>query len=187
MAETRNLLKYQVYPERMIFCSRLYSAFWKIPPTLLYPQFSQFVIDLDSCAPTTHNIELFHKLCQEMLDIFIDESDRNNKIICLMKKYSFRDLQQKFILKYPTDGVLDIYIDEVHKHIPYCILQVKNEIGSKATEPMAQAIFYWLKRICICKQDRNDQLFSWTNFPAVFLLHYGESCCFTCLNNYTAF
>jgi len=186
-AETRNLLEHQVHPERMISCGRPYSAFREIPPTLLCPQFSQFVIDLDSCAPSTHDIELFHELCQEMSDIFVDESDRNDEIIRLMKKYGFRDLQQKFISKYPTDGALDIYIGEVHKHVPYCILQVKNEIGSKVAEPMAQAIFYWLEGIRACKQDRDDQLFSWTNFPAALLLHYGESCCFTCLNIYTAF
>jgi len=108
-AETGNLLERQIQPERMIFCGRPYSAFWAIPPTLLCPQFSQFVADLDSCTPSTRDIELFHELCQEMLDIFVDESDRNDQFITLMKKYGFRDLQRKFISKYPADGVLDIY------------------------------------------------------------------------------
>jgi len=180
-AETRNLLERQVHPERMIFCGRPYSAFWAIPPTLLCPQFSQFVVDLDSCTPSTDDIELFHELCQEMSDIFVDESepDRNDQFISLMEKYGFGDLQRKFISKYPADGVLDIYIEKVHEHVPYCILQVKNEIGSTAAEPMAQAIFYWLEGIRVCKQDRGNQLFSRTNFPAALLLHYGASCCFT--------
>ena len=139
------------------------------------------MVDLDSCTPSTDDIELFHELCQEMSDIFVDESEpaRNDQFISLMEKYGFGDLQRKFISKYPADGVLDIYIEKVHEHVPYCILQVKNEIGSTAAEPMAQAIFYWLEGIRVCKQDRGNQLFSRTNFPAALLLHYGASCCFT--------
>ena len=185
--ELGNLLKRQVKPEKMIFYGRPYSAFWAIPPTLLCPQFSQFMIDLDSCTPSTHDIELFHELCQQMSDLFVDEYSRNERFVTLMNKYGFSDLSRKLISKYPTDGVFDTYINEVHEHVTYCILEVKNEIGSKNAEPMAQAIFYWLEAIRLCKQDKDNQLFSRTNFPAVLLLHYGESCCFTCLNIYTGF
>jgi len=145
------------------------------------------MIDLDSCVPLTHNIELFYELCQEISDIFVDGFNRNDQFITLIKKYSFSDLQQKLILKYPTDGILDIYIDEVYEHITYCILEIKNEIGSKAIEPITQAIFYWLETICLCIQDRDNQLFSQTNFPAILLLQYGKCCCFICLDIYTIF
>ena len=183
--ELKSLLKRQVKPEKMIFYGRPYSAFWAIPPTLLCPQFSQFMIDLDSCTPSTHDIELFHELCQQMSDLFDDERHRNERFITLMNNYGFSDLSRKLISDYPTDGVFDTYIDEVHKHVTYCILEVKNEIGSRNAEPMAQAIFYWLEAIRLCKQDRDNRLFSRTNFPAALLLHYGES--FTCLNIYTGF
>jgi len=145
------------------------------------------MIDLDFCTPSSHDIELFHELCQQMSDLFDDERHRNERFITLMNNYSFSDLSRKLILDYPTDGVFNTYIDEVHKHVTYCILEVKNEIGSKDAEPMAEAIFYWLEAICLYKQDRDNQLFSQTNFPAALLLCYGESCCFTCLNIYTGF
>ena len=57
-----------------------------------------------------------------------------------MNNYGFSDLSRKLISNYPTDGVFDTYIDEVHKHVTYCILEVKNEIGSRNAEPMAEAV-----------------------------------------------
>jgi len=39
------------------------------------------VIDLDSCTPSTQDIELFLELWQDMSDIFDDEFNRNNRFI----------------------------------------------------------------------------------------------------------
>jgi len=44
-------------------------CFQAIPPTLLCPQFSQFVIDLDSCTPSTLDGEQFHQLRHIMADL----------------------------------------------------------------------------------------------------------------------
>ena len=75
-----------------------------------------------------------------MSDLFDEERHRNERFITLMNNYGFSDLSRKLISDYPTDGVFDTYIDEVHKHVTYCILEVKNEIGSRNAEPMAEAV-----------------------------------------------
>jgi len=184
--EIDNFRKSQAQPTSMIFCGRPYSAFLEIPPTLLCPQFSQFVIDLDSCTPSTRDIRLFHELCQEMSDIFVDTVERNARFLDIMCRYGFSDLQRKMIGDYTTGGVLDVYNDKVHRRATYCILEVKNEIGQLVAEPMTRAEFHWLEAIRLCT-DKDNKVFSRTNFPGVLLLHHGESCCSTCLFIYAVF
>jgi len=79
-ADTSQSKKRQERSNEMIFCGRPYSVFEAVPPTLLCPQFSQFVIDLDSCTPSTLDIEHFHELCTQMSDIFIRELPRKYQI-----------------------------------------------------------------------------------------------------------
>ena len=165
----------------MIFCGRPYSAFEAVPPTLLCPQFSQFVIVLDSCTPSTLDIDHFHELCTQMSDIFIRELPRNIKFIEIMRKFGFPDLERKVIGEFYSDGGLDVYVTEVDQVVSYCILQVKNEIGKGTGEPTVQAALYWLEAIRLSTKERGDKIFSQTNFPAVLLLHYGESHCSTYL------
>jgi len=43
------------------------------------------MIDLDSYTPSTQDIGLFHKLCQDMSDIFNDKFNRNGQFIDIMK------------------------------------------------------------------------------------------------------
>ena len=162
--------------ETMVFCGRPYSAFWTIPPTLLCPQFSQFVIDLDSCTPSTQDIGLFHELCQEMSDLFDDKFNRNDRFISIMKDHGFSDLDGGYIGRYPCDGRLKVYVSKACRDAIYCILQVENEIPNVTSEPMAQVIFHWLEAVRITTGGKDNQLLSKTNFPAVLLLHYGESC-----------
>jgi len=175
-AKVENFRDTQARVETMIFCGRPYSAFWAIPPTLLCPQFSQFVIDLDSCTPSTQDIGLFHELCQDMSDIFDDEFNRNVRFINVMKEYGFSDLDRGYIGHYPCDGRLKVFVSKAHRDAIYCILEVKNEIPNVTSEPMAQAIFYWLEAVRIMIGGKDNQFLSKTNFPAVLLLHYGESC-----------
>ena len=170
----------QARVETMIFCGRPYSAFWSIPLTLLCPQFSQFVIDLDSCTPSTQDIGLFHELWQDMSDIFDDEFNRNDRSIDVMKDHGFSDLDRGCIGHYPCDGRLKVYISKAHRDAIYCILEVKNEIRNVTSEPMAQAIFFWLEAVRNMTGGKDNQFLSKTNFPAVLLLYYGESCP-TCL------
>ena len=173
-AKVKNFRATQAEAENMVFCGRPYSAFWVIPPTLLCPQFSQFVIDLDSCTPSTQDIGLFHDLCQEMSDIFDNKFNRNGQFIDILKEYGFSDLDRGYIGQYPCDGRLKVYINKAHRDAIYCILEVKNEIPNVSSEPMAQAIFYWLEAVRIMIGGKDNQFL--TNFPAVLLLHYGESC-----------
>ena len=167
----------QARVETMIFCGRPYSAFWSIPLTLLCPQFSQFVIDLDSCTPSTQDIGLFHELWQDMSDIFDDEFNRNDRSIDVMKDHGFSDLDR---------GRLKVYISKAHRDAIYCILEVKNEIPNVTSEPMAQAIFFWLEAVRNMTGGKDNQFLSKTNFPAILLLHYGESCS-TCVFIYFTF
>ena len=124
-AKVENFRDTQARVETMIFCGRPYSAFWSIPPTLLCPQFSQSVIDLDSCTPSTQDIGLFHELCQDMSDIFDDEFNRNDRFIDVMKDHGFSDLDRGYIGHYPCDGRLKVYISKAHRDAVYCILKVK--------------------------------------------------------------
>ena len=59
-AATGQFAKHQIHSDQAIFCSRLYFIYQVIPPTLLCPQFSQFMVDLDSCIPSTSDIEFFY-------------------------------------------------------------------------------------------------------------------------------
>ena len=185
-AKVKTFRETQAQVETMVFCGRPYSAFWAIPPTLLCPQFSQFVIDLDSCTPSNQDIGLFHELCQEMSDLFDDEFNRNGRFIMLMKEYGFSDLNRGYIGHYPCDGQLNVFISKANRDAVYCILEVKNEIPNVTSEPMAQAIFYWLEAVRIMTGGKDNQFLSKTNFPAVLLLHYGEICS-TCLFIYFTF
>ena len=180
-ANTSQFKKRQERPNEMIFCGRPYSAFEAIPPTLLCPQFSRFVIDLDSCTPSTLDMEHFYELYTQMSDIFIRELPRNIRFIEIMRKFGFPDLERKVIGEFYSDGGLDVYVTEVDQVVSYCILEVKNEVGKGSGEPMAQAAFYWLEAIRLFTQGRGNKSFSETNFPAVLLLHYGENCCSACL------
>ena len=180
-ADTSQFMKRQERSNEMIFCSRPYSAFEAVPPTLLCPQFSQFVIDIDSCTPSTLDIEHFHELCTQMSDIFIRELPRNIRFIEIMRKFGFPDLERKVIGEFYNDGGLDVYVTEIDQVVSYCILEVKNEIGKGTGEPTVQAALYWLEAIRLFTKERGDKIFSQTNFPAVLLLHYGESCCSTYL------
>jgi len=185
-ADTRRFNNRQEEPCEMIFCGRPYIAFRVVPPVLLCRQFSQFVIDVDACTPSTCDIELFHELCQQMSDIMDEKFERNKRFIDIMKVHGFHDLQRKQIGKYINDGTMDVFIDEVHEHVTYCVLQVKNEIGKAAGEPMAEAALHWLESIRYFIEGKDGKIFSRTNFPAVLLLHYGESVvCFACLFIYT--
>ena len=163
----------------MIFCDRPYFAFEAVPPTLLCSQFSQFVIDLDSCTPSTLDIEHFHELYTQMSDIFICELPRNIRFIEIMRKFGFPGLERKVIGEFYSDGGLGVYVTEVDQVASYCILEVKNEIGKGTGEPTVQAVLFWLEAIRLFTKERGDKIFSQTNFPAVLLLHYGESRCST--------
>jgi len=44
------------------------------------------------------------------------------------------------------------------------------------SEPMAQTIFFWLEVIHNATGDKGSRFISKANFPAVLLLHHGESC-----------
>ena len=89
------LIKRQKDPNKMIFCCRPYSAFQAIPPTLLCPQFSQFMIDLDSCTPSTLDIEQFHQLRRIIADesIYDDGLERCAYFINNIREYGFRGFQ----------------------------------------------------------------------------------------------
>jgi len=175
-AKIKNFCVMQAQVETIVFCGHSYPTFWAIPPTLLYPQFSQFVINLDSCTPSTQDIGLFYELCQDMSDIFDNEFNRNGRFIDIMKKYSFSNLNRGYIGHYPCNGQLKVYISKAHWDAIYCILEVKNKIPNVTSEPMAQAIFYWLEAVRIMTRGKDNQFLSKTNFLAVLLLHYGESC-----------
>ena len=54
------------------------------------------------------------------------------------------------------------------------------------SEPMAQAIFFWLEAVRNATEGKENQFLSKANFPAVLLLRYGESCS-TCLFIYFIF
>ena len=185
-AKVKTFHETQAQVETMVFCGHPYSAFWAIPPILLCLQFSQFVIDLDSCIPSNQDIGLFHKLCQDMSDIFDDEFNRNGRFIMLMKEYGFSNLNRGYIGHYPCDGQLKVFISKANWDAVYCILKVKNKIPNVTLEPMAQAIFYWLEAVHIMTRGKDNQFLSKTNFPAVLLLHYSESCS-TCLFIYFTF
>ena len=174
-ADTSRFAKRQMYSDQTIFCGRPYSNYQAIPPTLLCPQFSQFMVDLDSCTPSTSDIEFFYQLSHEMSDI-IGEAERNNVFINIMRKHGFPDFSKTFIGKYHNDGTLEVRINQLGKSAIYLVLEVKNELGKGGAEPMVQAALYWLESIRPFAEDGNSQLRYQTNFPAVLLLHNGERC-----------
>jgi len=121
-----------------------------------------------------------------MSDIFDDKFNRNGWFIMLMKEYGFSNLDRGYIGHYPYDGQLKVFICKANRDAVYCILEVKNEIPNVTSKPMAQVIFYWLEAVCIMTRGKDNQFLSKTNFPAVLLLHYSESCS-TCLFIYFTF
>ncbi|KAL9716775.1 hypothetical protein Ac2012v2_001227 [Leucoagaricus gongylophorus] len=175
-AATGQFAKRQIHSDQAIFCGRPYSIYQAIPPTLLCPQFSQFMVDLDSCTPSTSDIEFFYQLSHEMSDIFTQEAERNNVFINIMRKHGFPDFSKTFIGKYHNDGTLEVRINQLGKSAIYLVLEVKNELGKGGAEPMVQAALYWLESIRPFAEDGNSQLHYQTNFPAVLLLHNGERC-----------
>jgi len=110
-----------------------------------------------------------------MSDIFDNKFNRNGQFIDIMKKYSFNNLNRGYIGHYPCNGQLKVYISKAHWDAIYCILEVKNKIPNVTSEPMAQAIFYWLEVVRIMTRGKDNQFLFKTNFLAVLLLHYGES------------
>ena len=175
-AATGQFAKCQIYSDQAIFCGRPYSIYQAIPPTLLCSQFSQFMVDLNSCTPSTSNIEFFYQLSHEVSDIFTQEAKRNNVFINIMRKHGFPDFSKTFIRKYHNDGTLEVYINQLGKSAIYLVLKVKNELGKGGAEPMVQAVLYWLESIHLFAEDENSQLHYQTNFPAMLLLHNGEHC-----------
>ena len=175
-ADTSRFAKRQMYSDQTIFCGRPYFNYQAIPPTLLCPQFSQFMVDLDSCTPSTSDIKFFHQLSHDMSNIFTDETVRNNAFIDIMRGHGFPDLSKTYIGKFHNDGSLEVYINKLGKSAIYLVLEVKNELGKGGAEPMVQAALYWLESIRPFAEDGDSQLHYQTNFPAVLLLHNGESC-----------
>ena len=139
---TGQFAKCQIHSDQAIFCSHPYSIYQAIPPTLLCPQFSQFMVDLDSCTPSTSNIEFFYWLSHKMSDIFTQEAKRNNVFINIMRKHGFPDFSKTFIGKYHNDGTLEVHINQLGKSAIYLVLKVKNELGKGGAEPMVQAALY---------------------------------------------
>ena len=131
------------------------------------------MVDLDSCTPSTSDIEFFYQLSHEMSDIFTDEAKRNDVFINIMRKHGFPDLSKTYIGKFPNDGSLEVHINKLGKSAIYLVLEVKNEVGKGGAEPLAQAALYWLESIRPFAADGDNYQ---TNFPAVLLLHNGESC-----------
>ncbi|KAL9713915.1 hypothetical protein Ac2012v2_002220 [Leucoagaricus gongylophorus] len=141
-AATCQFAKRQIHSDQAIFCGRPYSIYQVIPPTLLCPQFSQFIVDLDSCTPSTSDIEFFYQLSHEMSDIFTQEAKRNNVFINIMCKHGFPDFSKTFIGEYHNDGTLEVCINQLGKSAIYLVLEVKNELGKGGVEPMVQAALY---------------------------------------------
>ena len=141
-AATGQFAKHQIHSDQAIFCGRPYSIYQAIPPTLLCPQFSQFMVDLDSCTPSTSDIEFFYQLSHEMSDIFTQEAKRNNVFINIMRKHGFPDFSKTFIGKYHNDETLEVCINQLGKLAIYLVLEVKNELEKGGVEPMVQAALY---------------------------------------------
>jgi len=100
------------------------------------------MVDLDSCIPSTSDIEFFYQLSHEMSDIFTQEAKRNNVFINIMHKHGFLDFSKTFIGKYHNDGTLEVCINQLGKSAIYLVLKVKNELGKGGAEPMVQATLY---------------------------------------------
>jgi len=141
-AATGQFAERQIHSDQAIFCGRPYSIYQAIPPTLLYPQFSQFMVDLDSYTPSTSDIEFFYQLSHEMSDIFTQEAERNNVFINIMCKHGFSDFSKTFIGKYHNDGTLEVCINQLGKSAIYLVLEVKNELWKGEAAPMVQAALY---------------------------------------------
>ena len=113
------------------------------------------MVDLDSCAPSTSDIEFFYQLSHDMSDI-ISEAERNNVFIDIMRKHGFPDFSKTFIGKYHNDGTLEVCINQLGKSAIYLVLEVKNELGKGGAEPMVQAALYWLESIRPFAEDGNS-------------------------------
>ena len=140
-ADISRFAKRQIHSDQAIFCGRPYSNYQVIPPTLLCPQFSQFMVDLDSCTPLTSDIEFFYQLSHDISDI-ISEAERNNVFIDIMYQHGFLDLSRTFIGKFYNDGSLEVHINKLGKSATYLVLKVKNELRERRVELIVQAVLY---------------------------------------------
>lgn len=161
--------------QQMIFCCRSYSAFQAIPPTLLCPQFSQFVIDLDSCIPSTLDIEQFHQLRHIMADesIYDDGLERCAYFINNIREYGFRDFHQEPGGKFYNGGELEVYVEEVDQIVSYCVVQVEYKFEERGAEPIASPALYWLKTIRLFTEGRRTARI-WVTLFLLILIGLGK-------------
>ncbi|KAG1784738.1 uncharacterized protein HD556DRAFT_199681 [Suillus plorans] len=120
--------------EQEYLCNRPRRAADPIPVTLLEPIFAKFVDDCQNHQPTVCDNDFVWQLSQIMSSFHPDE---------LTRMLVFRQVLRDYVgsTNFTTDG----HLLSTNGQFVQVILEVRNEIGSGATEPFAEAMLYYRK------------------------------------------
>ncbi|KAG2029126.1 hypothetical protein BDR03DRAFT_881769 [Suillus americanus] len=128
-------------------CGRPREVEETIPLTLLYPAFSQFIDDSQSCTyiPTEEDNNFIGKLAHVMSAMYENEGERSDAVSEVLAGYNLRLFLKRKVpgTAYEMDG--DISIDVNNRRHPYLIVEFKNETANSKSEPYIQALMYYLQ------------------------------------------
>jgi len=144
-----------------------------VPPALLCKQFSQLVMDLDSCTPSVSDTECFHQLYHEMLEMLESDADRLYQLREILQDYGFCEIQRRQIDgKIRISGSTEVLVNSIQKEIIYLVLEVNNEFQIRDdTDCLKEAAKFWQKSI---RKIDIDSLERQSNFPVAMLVQTGE-------------
>ena len=148
----------------IINCNRPYDTAKTLPLRLSHPVFGQFMDDCKSFKPTTEDKAFIYKFVEAMSKIYDMEKDRQTAILDLFGTAGI-DMQPNRIVgtDYMTDGS-----SLVAGRLLYVLAELKNEIGSTASEPYLQAVLQFLEST---KEYASEYLDS--GLPCMILLIFG--------------
>ena len=139
-AQPKEFAKRQGNPATAIHCDRPRHATNTIPVTLLHPVFGEFLDDIQTHESTAEDNKLVVDFSEAMADVYEKEMSRGAKIREVLGDAGITLVGSVIEgTSYTTDG------DMQHYPHRYVIAELKNEIGSKAAEPYAQAATYYLE------------------------------------------
>ncbi|KIL58321.1 hypothetical protein M378DRAFT_86656, partial [Amanita muscaria Koide BX008] len=137
-------LKRQENPDQMIYCNRPLHASVLIPVTLLHPIFGQFIDDCDNYKPTAKDNAFVLELSTAMTQFYQDETDQANRIRQVFRDKYDIDFLQTVIegTTHSTDGDEG---DTNRRNLPFALIEFKNDVGSKESEPFVQSVLRYLE------------------------------------------
>ncbi|GJJ11078.1 hypothetical protein Clacol_005309 [Clathrus columnatus] len=149
-AKPSTFAKMQLDEKYYYYCGRPYSREYAVPLTLLHPVFAQFVDDCKTIEFTSKDMDFAFDLKMEMSAFFDGESSRREKFYKMMKEIYAIEFKPDSPIS-PARYEMGGYIS--HNGRPILIAEVKNEMAGLTSEPILQALLYYMEVVKALSED----------------------------------